>query len=124
VVRARFFAHPAVDAAKQIDLVALGVALAWRDAVLGRVLGCLDYDAADRTSDGAQLAASTFLQAVGVAVKDMRAALPGRHRLLALRVLDGDDRPGVVLESRHQRAGDANRAQKDLAQSHQRLRSA
>src|SRR6184192_4180715 len=77
VVGACFLAHPAVDAAKQVDLVALGVALAWRDTVLGRVLGRLDHDAADRTRDRAQLAAHTFLQAVGVAVKDMLAPLRG-----------------------------------------------
>src|SRR5438094_598425 len=53
-----------------------------------------------------------------------RTARPRRYRLLALRVLDGDDRPGVVLESRHQRAGDVDRTQKDLAQGHQRVPSA
>src|SRR5439155_288255 len=79
-------------------------ALSWRDTVLGRVLGRLDHDAADRTRDRAQLAAHTLLQAVGVTVKDMLAPLPRRYRLLALRVFDGDDWPGVVLESRQQRA--------------------
>ena len=92
--------------------------------MLGRILGRLDHNAADRTCNGAELAAHTLLQAVGIPVQDVLAALARRHRLLPLRVLDGDDRPGIVLEGRQQRAGDVDRTEKDFAQSHQRVPSA
>src|ERR1700686_2022086 len=87
--------------------------------MLGSVLRRLDHDAADRAGDGAELAADALLEAVGVAMEDMLPSLAGRDGLLPLRVLDGDDRFGVVLESGRQGAGDIERAQQDLAKRHQ-----
>src|ERR1700737_4639656 len=89
--------------------------------MLGSVLRRLHDDAADGAGDGAELAADALLQAVGIAMQDVAAALTWRDRLLPLRILDGDDRLGVVLEGRRQRPGDVERAQQDLAEGHQRV---
>src|SRR6202007_283766 len=95
VVRARLLAEPAVDTAEEVDLVALGVALARRDPVFGRVLGGFDQDAAARAGEGTQLPADTFLQAVGISMENVPAALPRRDRLLSLGILDRHERLGV-----------------------------
>src|SRR5437879_12414520 len=89
--------------------------------MLGRVLGRLHHDAAHRTGDGAELAADALRQAVGVTMQEVAAALARRHRLLPFRVLDGDDRLGVVLEGRRQGTGDVEGAEQDLTQRHQRV---
>src|SRR5256884_6398587 len=87
--------------------------------MLGRVLGRLHHDAADRAGDGAELAPDALLEAVGVAVQDVAAALARRDGLLPFRVLDGDDGLGVVLEGCRQGTGDVEGTEKDLAQRHQ-----
>src|SRR6266550_5452772 len=87
--------------------------------MFGRVLGRLYHDAAHRAGDGAELAADALLEAVGVAMQDMAATLARRDGLLPFRVLDGDDRLGIVLEGRRQRTGDVEGTEKDLAQRHQ-----
>src|SRR5260370_24685967 len=87
--------------------------------MLRGVLGGLHHDAARGARDGAELAADALLQAIGVAVKDVAAALAWRDRLLPLGVLNGDDRLGVVLERCRQGAGDIEGTQQDLAQRHQ-----
>src|SRR6266851_4791497 len=87
--------------------------------MLGGVLRRLHHDAADRAGDGAKLAAHALLQAVGVAMEDVLPTLARWDGFLPLRVLDRDDRLGVVLERRRQRAGDIQGAQQDLAQGHQ-----
>src|ERR1700674_1093876 len=87
--------------------------------MLGSVLGRLHHDAADRAGDGAELAADALLEAVGVAMEDVLPTLPRRDGLLPLRVLDGDDRLGVVLEGGRQGAGGVERTQEGLAQRHQ-----
>src|ERR671917_2488094 len=63
VERARDLAVAAEDAARQVDLVDGGVALAGADAVLRRVLGGDDADAVGRAGARAQRAADAFLQA-------------------------------------------------------------
>ena len=80
----------AVDAAHQVDLVALGVPLARGDGVVLGVLGGPHVDAADRAGGGAELAADALLQAVVVAVEDVAAAVARRHRLLLLGPLHRD----------------------------------
>src|SRR5438132_13563153 len=87
--------------------------------MLGRVLGRLHHDAAHRTGDGAELAADALLEAIGVAMQDVAAALAWGDGLLPFRVLDGDDRLGIVLEGRGQRTGDVDRPQQDLLEGHQ-----
>src|SRR5207245_9860057 len=89
--------------------------------MLRRVLGRLDHDAAHRAGDGAEFAAHALLEAVGVAMQDVSATLARRNGLLPFRVLDGDDRLGVVLEGRRQGPGDVVGTEKDLAK---RLRRA
>ena len=54
-------------------------------------------------------------------MQDVAAALAWRDGLLPFRVLDGDDRPGVVLEGRRQSTGDVEGTKEDLAQRHQRV---
>src|ERR1700730_1117429 len=87
--------------------------------MLGGVLGRLHHDAADRAGDGAELAADALLETVGVAMEDVFPTFARRDRLLPLRVLDGDDRLGVVLEGCRQGAGDIEGTQQDLAKCHQ-----
>src|SRR5438270_12775039 len=90
--------------------------------MLRRVLGRLHHDAAHRAGDGAELAADALLEAVGVAMQDMAATLAWRDGLLPFRVLDGDNRPGVVFEGRRQRTGDVEGTKKNLAQRQQSVR--
>ena len=52
-------------------------------------------------------------------MQDVSATLARRNGLLPFRVLDGDDRLGVVLEGRRQGPGDVDGTEKDLAQRHQ-----
>src|SRR5215210_2206332 len=63
VERARDLAVPAEDAAREVDLVHGGVALAGADAVLGRVLGRDDSDAVRRAGGRAERAPDALLQA-------------------------------------------------------------
>src|SRR5215208_6253153 len=62
VERARDLAVAAEDAAREVDLVHRGVALAGADAVLRRVLGGHDADAVGRAGRGAQRAAHALLE--------------------------------------------------------------
>src|ERR1700760_3610998 len=62
VERARDLAVAAEDAAREVDLVDRGVALAGADAVLRRVLGGDDADAVGRARGRAQRAADALLQ--------------------------------------------------------------
>src|SRR5437870_8198263 len=98
VVGTRLLAHPAVDTAQQVDLIALGVALSGRDPAFGRILRRLDHDATDRAGYGAELTTAALFQAVRVPMQDMAAAAAGRHDRLPLWVLDGDTRPGILPE--------------------------
>src|ERR687885_1106865 len=61
VERARDLAVAAEDAAAHVDLVHLGVALAGRDLVVGRVLRGDDPDALCRAGRGAERAADALL---------------------------------------------------------------
>src|SRR5688500_5812809 len=62
VERACDFAVAAEDAAREVDLVDRGVALAGADAVVLGVLGRDDADAVGRTRGGAQRAADALLK--------------------------------------------------------------
>src|SRR2546430_2437694 len=83
--------------------------------MLGRVLGRLHHDAADRTGDGAELAADAFLEPVGVAMQDMAATLARRGGLLPFRGLDRDDRLGGVLLRRRPGTGEGEGGEEKLA---------
>src|SRR4051812_45546036 len=90
VERARGLAVAAEDAARQVDLIDGGVALAGADAVVGRVLGGDDADAVGRAGGGAQRAADALLQAGVVEAVELVAAAEARvDRDLLLGVLDG-----------------------------------
>src|SRR4051794_13465677 len=79
----------AEDAAGEVDLVDLGVALAGRDAVLRIVLMGDDADAVGRAGGGAERAADALLEpAVLEAVELVTAAEALVDRSLLLRVLD------------------------------------
>src|SRR5580700_4129183 len=67
VRRARFLAHPAENAAQLVDLVARGVPLAGRSAILGGVLRADDRDCVCGTDTRAELAADAALLAVVIA---------------------------------------------------------
>src|SRR5262245_22164251 len=89
VERARHLAVAAEDAAAEVDLVDLGVALAGRDPVVRVVLMRDDPDAVGRTGRGAERAADALLEArVIEAVQLVAAAEPRVDRRLLLRVLD------------------------------------
>src|SRR3712207_3468604 len=89
VERARDLAVAAEDAARHVDLVDRGVALARRHAVLRRVLGCYDADAVRRAGRRAQRAADALLEpGVLEAVELVPAAEARVDRRLLLRVLD------------------------------------
>jgi hypothetical protein len=77
----------AEDAAAHVDLVDPRVALAGRDAVVGRVLGRDDADAVRGARGRAERAADAFLEAVLVAVQTVAAAEARVERTLVLRVL-------------------------------------
>src|SRR3954453_5814747 len=88
VERARDLAVPAEDAAREVDLVHGGVALARADAVLLGVLGRDDADAVGRAGCGAQRAADALLQpGVLEAVQPVAPAEARVHRDLVLGVL-------------------------------------
>src|SRR2546421_1630280 len=100
VERTGDLAVAAEDAAAHVDLVHRGVALAGRDAVLGRVLRGHHPDAVGRAGGGAQRAADALLQARVLEAVELVAAAEARvHRHLLLRVLDGH-RP---LDDAHER---------------------
>src|SRR6188472_1700378 len=63
VERAGHLAVAAEDAAGEVDLVDLGVALACGDAVVGVVLGGDDADAVRRAGGGAERASDALLEA-------------------------------------------------------------
>src|SRR3954467_9092560 len=89
VERAGDLAVPTEDAARQVDLVDRGVALAGAHAVLGRVLCRDDADAVGRARGGAQRAADALLEAgVGEAVEAVPAAEARVDGRLLLRVLE------------------------------------
>src|SRR2546429_8619100 len=83
--------------------------------MLGRVLGRLHYDAAHRTGDGAELAADALLEAIGVAMQDVAAALAWRGGVLPFPGLDGGDRVGGVVGGRRPGAGGGGGGKEDLA---------
>ena len=92
VERAGDLAVAAEDAAADVDLVDRGVALAGRDAVLGRVLGGDDADAVGRAGGGAQRAADALLEAGVLEAVELVAAAEARvDRHLLLGVLDRVD---------------------------------
>src|SRR3954466_9944310 len=84
---ARELAVTAEDAARHVDLVDAGVALAGGDAVVGRVLGRDDADAVGRAGGSAERAAHALLHAVLVPVQPVPAAVARVHGPLVLRVL-------------------------------------
>src|SRR5450755_1835048 len=91
VERTGHLAVAAEDAAAEVDLVDGGVALAGRDAQLGRVLGRHDTDAVRRAGRRAERAADALLQArVLEAVQLVPAAEAWVDRRLLLGVLDRD----------------------------------
>src|SRR5437879_13875810 len=61
VVGTRLLAHPAVDTAQQVDLIALGVAFTGRAPASGRILRRLDHDATDRSRDGPRRAPNALI---------------------------------------------------------------
>src|SRR5213075_1863010 len=87
VERARELAVAAEDAAAEVDLIDPRVALAGRDAVVGRVLGGDDPDAVGRAGGGAERAADALLQPVLVPPEPVPAAEARIDRPLVLRVL-------------------------------------
>src|ERR1700760_707868 len=105
VERARDLAVAAEDAAREVDLVDLRVALARRYAMLGRVLGGDDADAVRRARGRAERAADALLQArVLEAVQLVAAAGARGDGRLLLRILDRDRRFAEAPERRHQPA--------------------
>ena len=89
VERAGDLAVAAEDAARHVDLVDRGVALAGRDLVVGRVLGRHDADALGRAGGGAERAADALLEAGVLEAVQLVAAAEARvDRRLLLGVLD------------------------------------
>src|SRR5690606_11126812 len=80
--RARLFAEPAVDAAREVD------AEPCRIPAAGLVLGLLERDAVDRTRDRAEVTRDAALLSVRVARQDDAAAEAGREIGLLLGVED------------------------------------
>src|SRR5271156_7148585 len=77
-------------AARQVDLIHRGVALAGGHAVLGRVLGGDDADAVGRAGGGAQRAADALLEVRVLEAMQLVAAAKARvDGGLLLRVLNG-----------------------------------
>ena len=87
VERARELAVAAEDAAAHVDLVDARVALACRDAVVGRVLGRDHADAVSRACGRAEGAADALLEPVLVQVQPVTSPEPRVDRPLVLRVL-------------------------------------
>ena len=79
----------AEDAARVIDVVDLGVALAGGDALRFGILGGFDVDAIRWACGGAQETADALFEAVFVALQDVNAAIA---RLNAGRRLPGNFR--------------------------------
>src|SRR5712691_3887612 len=102
---ARILAVAAEDAPQHVDLVGLGVALAWRDAVLVGVLRGDDQDAANRARRGAQLAADAALEPVLIAPQVVPTAVALGPRRLLLRVHGRDHRREEFAQGRLQPGG-------------------
>src|SRR4051794_30169142 len=99
VERARDLAVAAEDAAREVDLVDGGVALARADAVLRRVLGGDDADAVGGARGRAQRAADALLEARVLEAVQLVAPTEARvDRRLLLGVLD---RVGPLHVARH-----------------------
>src|SRR5262245_11031729 len=99
VLGARFLAVAAEDAAKHVDLVALGVALAGRIPLGLRVLTRLHVDRVGGTDGRAEAAADAALEAVLVAVKLVEAPEARIHLHALLGVAERDR----LLEEMRQR---------------------
>src|SRR6185295_18126826 len=84
---ARELAVAAEDAAREVDLVDAGVALAGRDAVVRRVLGRDDADAVRGTGGGAERATDALLEPVLMPPEPVPAAEARVDRAPELRVL-------------------------------------
>src|SRR5207248_9586981 len=82
-----------VDAPQVVDLVDEAVALAWRDGIVGRVVGTAHVDAPRRAHACAQLAADALLHAVLVAVEDVATVEAQRLGPLPVRIRNRDPRP-------------------------------
>ena len=105
VERARDLAVAAEDAAGEVDLVDLGVALAGGDAVVGVVLGGDDADAVGGAGGGAERAADALLEAGVLEAVELVAAAEARvDRGLLLGVLDRDRALDEPAEGRLQPA--------------------
>src|SRR3954468_14152840 len=105
VERARDLAVAAEDAARHVDLVDRGVALAGRDLVLGRVLRRHDANALGRARGGAQRAADALLEPrVLEALQLVLAAEARVHRRLLLGVLHRDRSLAQPPEGRREAA--------------------
>src|SRR5206468_68177 len=87
VERTGELAVAAEDAAAHVDLVDARIALAGRDAVVGRVLGGDDADAVGRAGGRAERAPDALLQAVLVLPQAMPSAEARVERAALLRVL-------------------------------------
>ena len=72
---AGFDAIAAENAARIIDVVDRGVAIAGGDALIGRVLGGFDVNAARGACGGAQKTAYTFFEAIFIAMQHVNAAI-------------------------------------------------
>src|SRR5579864_540052 len=97
----------AKNAAVVVDVINLGVTLCAADAVLRSVLGGFDINTVRRTSCGAEEASDALLQAVFVALQNVRAPETGFNAGTAQRALP----IGIVLDDRgpeHLRKGDAH----------------
>lgn len=82
----------AEDAAVVVNVVDLGVTLRARDALLFRILRCLDVDAVGGAGSCAQKTGDAFFQAILVALELMLAAeallkLRAAHRTFAVRIV-------------------------------------
>ena len=107
VERAGDLAVAAEDAAREVDLVDGGVALAGGDPVAGDVLGGDDADAVGRAGGGAERAADALLQPGVLELVQFVAAAEARvDRRLLLRVLD---RHRPLDQPRHRRLQPAQR---------------
>jgi hypothetical protein len=88
---ASFHAIAAENAARIIDVVHAGVALARGDAVRVDILGGFDIDAIGRASGRAEKAANALLQAILVAVENVNPAVARlkMYRLVRIVFRDG-----------------------------------
>ena|SRR6266850_987259 len=73
--RARFYAIPTEDAARVVDIIDAGIALASRNALGIRILGGFNVDAIRGACRRAQKTANALLQTTFVAVQDVDPAI-------------------------------------------------